>query len=326
MIEKTDHILITGGSGFLGQHLIKKLKDQGYDKITSLGSKQLDLRVKQEVDVVFRMLKPNVVIHAAAVCGGIFANQVAPARFLEDNTRINLNVVEACSMLKTTDCNFKKLVGIGTVCSYPKFAPTPFKEEDLWNGMPEETNMPYGLSKRLLLAHIQAANQQYGLPGIFLIPVNLYGQGDCFDEKRSHVVPALIKRIYDLKTNTKEGHKVPDLVCWGTGNASREFFHVDDAARGIILAMEKYDKIHPINLGNGKEVSIKKLVELLVKLMNFNGHIVWDETKPDGQPRRCLDVSRAKKEFNFEAQVLLEDGLKETIKWFEENYYARTSL
>lgn len=318
MINKNDHILVTGGFGFLGSHLIRKLKRQGYRNITPLGSSQVDLRIKGETDVVFRMLKPNVVIHAAAVCGGIGANKDAPARFLEENARINLNVIDACVKLHNSNYNFKKVIGIGSVCSYPKFAEVPFKEEDLWSGYPEETNAGYGLSKRLLLSHIQSCRQQHGLHGIFLIPVNLYGPNDCFDEGRSHVIPALIKKI-DNCMSVKEGHRSDTLVCWGTGSASREFFHVDDATRAIILAMERYDKPEPVNLGNGREVSIREVTEKLVELMGFDGEIVWDASKPDGQPRRCLDVSRARDEFGFEAQVKLEDGLKETIQWYKEH-------
>lgn len=320
MIEKNDHILITGGTGFLGSHLVDSLRLRGYKNLTILGRKYVDLQVKNEVTAVFSLLRPNVVIHAAATCGGIGANKEAPARFLEENARMNLNVVDACVKLHNSNCSFKKLIGIGSVCSYPKFAPVPFKEDDLWSGYPEETNAGYGLSKRLLLAHIQACRQQYGLPGIFLIPVNLYGPRDCFDEGRSHVIPALIKRIYDLKYPPGypkyQYPKTPDLVCWGTGKASREFFHVQDAAKGIILAMERYNKPEPINLGNGQEITIKNLTEKLVELMKFDGKIVWDASKPDGQPRRCLDVSRAKEEFGFEAMVSFERGLKETVDWY----------
>lgn len=315
MINKNDHIFITGGTGFLGQYIVEELQRRGYSNLTAIGSRKVDLKVRNEVGAVFRLTKPAVIIHAAAICGGIGANKEEPARFLEDNVRMNTNVVEAAAALARNGI-LKKFVGVGSVCSYGKYCPLPFKENDLWEGKPEETNLCYGLSKRMLLAHINAYREQDGFPGIFLIPVNLYGKRDSFDPAKSHVVPALIRRIDECMISPGF---TEDLVCWGTGSASRELFYVEDAARGIVDAMEKYDKADPVNLGNGQEITILQLVEMLAEKMNYKGNIIWDTSKPDGQPRRCLDVSRAKNEFGFEAKVSLSDGLDKTIAWYKEN-------
>lgn len=321
MINLNDHILITGGSGFLGGFIYEELFKRGFRNMTILSSKHVDLKSEEETKTVFRILRPKVVIHAAAVCGGIGANKDKPDKFLSDNARINLNVVDSCCSLFKSGTGFKKFVGLGSVCSYPKFTPIPFKEDDLWNGYPEETNAPYGLSKRLLLAHIQACRQRYDFPGVFLLPVNLYGPGDNFDPRSSHVIPAII-----LKVARAIREKRDHIVCWGTGNASREFFHAQDAASGICDAMEKYNGNDPVNLGNGTEITIKDLTEKIVYKMDFLGEIKWDHSKPDGQPRRCLDVSRAKEYFGFTAKINLDEGLQQTINWFNSNKEAQANL
>lgn len=302
-------ILLTGGGGFVGQHVYKKLLEKGIKKenIFIPRSKDYDLRKKEICEKITKNI--DIVIHLAGNVGGIGYNLEYPGTLFYDNITMGVNLIETSRINKV-----KKFVCIGTICAYPKFTPVPFKEEDLWNGYPEETNAPYGIAKKVLLVMLQAYRQQYGFNGIYLLPVNMYGPGDNFDPKVSHVIAALIKKIYDAK---KQGKK--EIVVWGDGSATREFFYVEDAAEAIILATEKYNKPDPINIGAGFEISIKELVEMLVKLMDFKGKIIWDKSKPNGQPRRMLDTTKAKKEFGFVAKTKFEDGLKKTIEWYYQN-------
>ena len=298
--------LVTGGAGFLGSFVVKNLREKGVSNkdIKVPRSKNMDLRVMENC---FNAVKDvDIVIHLAARVGGIGFNLKYPGTLFYDNAIIGIQLMEAARQE-----NVKKFVAIGTVCSYPKFTPVPFTEENLWNGYPEETNAPYGLAKKMLLVQSQAYRQQYGFNSIFLLPVNLYGPGDNFDLESSHVIPALIKKfIYAVETGKNE------VEVWGTGAASREFLYVADAAESIMLATEKYNKSDPINIGSGLEINIKDLVRLISKYTGFEGEIRWDDTKPDGQPRRCLVVSKAQEEFNFKAKVKFEEGLKKTIDWY----------
>lgn len=307
-------ILLTGGAGFVGKHIYKKLLKKGVKKenIIIPRSKAYDLREKRVCEEITKGV--DIVIHLAGNVGGIGYNREYPGSLFYDNITMGVNLIEAARKN-----NVKKFVCIGTICSYPKFTPVPFNEKDLWNGYPEETNAPYGIAKKALLVMLQAYRQQYGFNGIYLLPVNMYGPGDNFDPERSHVIPALIRKIYEAKLNNQD-----HIIVWGTGKASREFLYVEDAAEGIILATEKYNKSEPVNLGAGFEIKIKDLVKLLVKLMNFKGEIVWDKTKPDGQPRRMLDTSKAYKEFGFKAKTSFEEGLKKTIDYFIKNYNKLT--
>lgn len=303
-------ILVTGGAGFLGSRVVAKLtKERNVSpvKIRIPRSKEADLRSQRNCVQAVRSI--DVVIHLAAKVGGIGFNKENPATLFYDNAIMGIQLIDAAR------CEgVRKLVVIGTVCAYPKFTPVPFREEDLWNGYPEETNAPYGIAKKILLVQAQAYRQQYGFKAIYLLPVNLYGPGDNFDPKSSHVIPALIKKMVDAKLEGKN-----EIVVWGTGRASREFLYVDDAAEGILLAAEKYDKPEPINLGAGREILIEELVELIAELVGYDGRISWDRSKPDGQPRRCLDTSKAKREFGFEAKTKLTDGLRKTIDWYVKN-------
>ncbi len=304
-------ILLTGGAGFLGSSIAEQLRERGVrdDQIFIPRSKDLDLR-KWE-NCVTAVKGKDIVIHLAAKVGGIGFNQNNPGELFYDNAIIGIQVIEAARREGVEKC-----VVIGTVCAYPKFTPVPFKEEDLWNGYPEETNAPYGLAKKMLLVQTQAYRKQYGFNGIYLLPVNLYGPRDNFNPESSHVIPALIKKFVDA---VREKEKIVEV--WGTGTASREFLYVDDAARGIILATERYNKPDPVNLGAGNEISIRSLVEIIRKHTRFEGEIHWDTSKPDGQPRRCLAVSRAKEEFGFEATVPFDEGLKRTIAWYIKNQF-----
>ncbi|NQS88212.1 GDP-L-fucose synthase [Patescibacteria group bacterium] len=303
------NILLTGGAGFLGSHVNEELLSRGAkeENIMIPRFENCDLREKENCKEAVK--EKDIVIHLAANVGGIGYNQKYPADLFYDNIVMNTHLME-----EARKEGVGKYVSLGTVCAYPKYTPVPFKEEDLWNGYPEETNAPYGLAKKMQLVQSNTYREQYGFNSIFLIPVNLYGPRDNFDPERSHVVPALIKKIYNAKQEGR-GH----ITAWGTGKPTREFFYVEDAARGIVEATEKYDKSEPVNLGSGEEISIKALVELLKELMNFKGGIKWDTSKLDGQPRRKLDVSKAKKEFGFEAKVSLEEGLRKTIEWYLEN-------
>jgi len=300
-------ITVTGGNGFLGTRLIRKLgEERGCSSVFSADLPDYDLRKPEDIQKMYADQKPDVVLHLAAVVGGIGANKENPGRFFYDNAIMGIQLLhEAC--LQKID----KFVALGTICCYPKFCPVPFKEADLWDGYPEETNAPYGLAKKMLLVQSQAYRQQYGFNSIFLMPVNLYGPGDNFDPESSHVIPALIKKCVEAVKNGD-----PEVVVWGTGKASREFLYVDDAAEGIALAAEKFGKPDPVNIGAGFEITIKDLVELIAGLTGFNGKIVWDTSKPDGQPRRMLDTSLAEREFGFRARTTFEEGLKKTIDWY----------
>lgn len=308
---KDKKIIITGGAGFLGHHIIENLLSKGVPKenIFVPRIEDYDLRNESDIKKMFSDFKADIVIHLAAKVGGIGLNREKPGELFYDNLIMGVQLIEQARLH-----NIEKFVAIGTICAYPKFTTVPFKEEDIWNGYPEETNAPYGLAKKMLLVQSQAYRQQYNFNSIFLLPVNLYGPRDNFDPKSSHVIPALIKKVYDAKQNNQD-----KIVVWGDGSASREFFYAEDAAEAIVLATEKYDKPEPVNLGAGFEIKIKDLVNLICKLMDFNGEIEWDTTKPNGQPRRCLDVSKAQKEFGFNAKTDFEEGLKKTIKWYIES-------
>jgi GDP-L-fucose synthase len=305
---KDKKVVVTGGDGFLGRHLVAKIKAKNPKSIFIPKFSRYDLRKYEDCLEVAK--KGDVIIHLAANVGGIGYNREFPATLFDDNM-----LMGTFMMMAGREAKVKKYVAMGTVCAYPKFTPVPFKEENLWDGYPEETNAPYGLAKKMQLVQAQAYRQQYGFNAIFLLPVNLYGPGDNFNPKSSHVIPALIRKFVGAKRN---GEK--KVVVWGTGKASREFLYVDDAAEAILLATEKYDKIDPVNLGAGREIKIKALVGLIKKYTGYNGKIVWDKTKPDGQPRRMLDVSRAKKEFGFTAKSSFEKGLKETIDWYVKQF------
>ncbi len=299
-------VLVTGGAGFLGSFVVEKLQERRCNDIFIPASKDYDLVEMEAVKRLYRDAKPDIVIHLAARVGGIGANRANPGKFFYDNLMMGIQMMEI-----GRQAGIEKFVALGTVCCYPKFTPVPFREEDLWNGYPEETNAPYGLAKKMLLVQAQAYRQQYGFNAIYLLPVNLYGPRDNFDPEISHVIPALIKKCIDAIRNNE-----PSITVWGTGMATREFLYGEDAAEGILLAAEKYNKPGPVNLGAGFEISIKDLVELITKLTGFKGGIVWDTTRPDGQPRRMLDTSLAEKEFSFKAKTGFEDGLKKTITWY----------
>jgi len=301
-------ILITGGAGFLGSNVVHELTRLGCKHILVFRSSEYDLRSPAETARLFGDTRPQIVIHLAAVVGGIGANLANPGRFFYDNLMMGVDIIEQARLHRV-----EKVVAIGTVCAYPKFTPVPFREEDLWNGYPEETNAPYGIAKKMLLVQAQAYRQQYGLNSIYLLPVNLYGPGDSFDPEKSHVIPALIKKCFDAI------HSGADHIdVWGTGAASREFLYVEDCARAIVQATQHYDKPEPVNIGAGREIRIRELVELISDLSGFRGEIRWDPSKPDGQPRRCLDVSRAEREFGFRAQTDFRHGLLKTINWYRE--------
>jgi GDP-L-fucose synthase len=298
-------VLVTGGNGFLGRQVVKRLEAAGA-LVTAPRHDDFDLRTREGVDGALAEARPELVVHLAAVVGGIGANREYPGRFFYDNAMMGIQLMEAARLANVT-----KYVQVGTVCSYPKFTPVPFREEDLWNGYPEETNAPYGLAKKMLLVQAQAYRQQYGFNAIYLIPVNLYGPGDNFDPGSSHVIPALIKKCVDA---TEAGAEAIDV--WGTGSASREFLYVEDAANGIVLAAERYDGGEPVNLGIGSEIKIRELVGLIARLTGFSGEIRWDPSKPDGQPRRAIDTRRAREWFGFTAGTPFEEGLRRTIDWY----------
>lgn len=305
---KNKRITVTGGKGFLGKHLVKKLKESGYTQIFSAGHSNYDLVMREDIRRMYEDSNPDIVIHLAAKVGGIGFNHENPATLFYENLMMGVQMLhEGCLR------EIEKFVAIGTICAYPKFTPVPFKEEDLWNGYPEETNAPYGLAKKMMLVQSQAYRRQYGFNSIFLLPVNLYGPGDNFDPQSSHVIPALIKKCVDANLNNEK-----EILVWGTGEATREFFYVEDAADAIILATEKYNKSDPVNIGAGFEISIKELVGLIVELTGFEGRIIWDTSKPDGQPRRMLDTTKALKEFDFKAKTDFREGLKMTIEWYRK--------
>jgi len=301
-------VIVTGGAGFLGSYVVEKLKERGCKNIFIPRSKEYDLTKEKNVIRLYQDYPADIVIHLAAVVGGIGANQENPGKFFYDNL-----VMGAMLMEYTRQFEVDKFVAIGTICAYPKFTPVPFREKDLWNGYPEETNAPYGLAKKMMLVQSQAYRTQYGFNSIFLLPLNLYGPGDNFNPKSSHVIPALIKKFVEA---VEEGKG--EVICWGTGKPTRGFLYVEDAAEGILLAAEKYNKSDPVNLGTDLEISIKDLAELIGRLCRIKGKIIWDTSKPDGQPRRKLDTNRAEREFGFKAKMDFEEGLKKTVDWYRE--------
>jgi GDP-L-fucose synthase len=304
---KDKRVLLTGGAGFLGAYVVKMLHDRSCREVFAPQSEECDLREKEHIVRLLENTQPDIVLHLAAVVGGIGANLKNPGRFFYENALMGLQLIEQARRFKVP-----KFVCLGTICAYPKFTPVPFKEEDLWNGYPEETNAPYGLAKKMLLVQLQSYRQEFGLDGIYLLPVNLYGPRDNFDLEASHVIPAIIRKCLEARCR---GDK--KIVAWGTGNVSREFLYVEDAAEGILLAAEHYHKPEPVNLGSGQEITIRELVYLIRELSGFEGEIEWDASKPDGQPRRCLDTSRAEREFSFKATTNLREGLGKTVKWYE---------
>lgn len=303
---KNKRITITGGKGFLGKHLIRKFQERDFRNIAIADLPDYNLVGPEDVKKLYDETRPDIVVHLAAKVGGIGFNQENPASLFYDNLMMGVQLIHEGYLRR-----IEKFVAIGTICAYPKFTPVPFKEENLWNGYPEETNAPYGLAKKMMLVQSQAYRQQYGFNSIFLLPVNLYGPGDNFDPRSSHVIPALIKKCADAIENHED-----EITVWGTGQATREFFFVEDAAEAIVLATESYNKSEPVNIGPGFEISIKDLVALIAELTDFKGKITWDPTKPDGQPRRMLDTTRAFQEFGFKAKTGFREGLKKTIDWY----------
>jgi len=308
MSWSSERVVVTGGAGFLGSFVVEELRRRGAREIFVPRSAEYDLVDMDAVKRLYRDARPTLVLHLAARVGGIGANRDNPGRFFYDNLMMGVQLIEVARQV-----GLRKLVALGTICAYPKFCPVPFKEEDIWNGYPEETNAPYGLAKKMLLVQSQAYRQQYGLDSIVLFPVNLYGPRDNFDLHSSHVIPALIRKCVEARDRGDR-----QIVVWGTGAASREFLHVRDAAEGIVEAAEKYEKSEPVNLGAGFEIKIRDLVPLVARLCRFEGELVWDTTKPDGQPRRMLDTSRALREFGWKARIGFEEGLRETIAWYEQ--------
>ena len=306
-------IVVTGGAGFLGQHVVRTLRARGCTEIVVPRRSQYDLTREAQVERLYADAQPAVVLHLAAVVGGIGANRANPGRFLYDNLVMGTLLMEYARR-----AGVEKFVSLGTICSYPKCTPVPFREAHLWNGYPEETNAPYGLAKKMLLIQGQAYRQQYGFNAVHLLPVNLYGPGDNFDLASSHVIPALIRKCLEAVERRE-----PGIVCWGDGTPTREFLYVEDCAEAIVRAAERYDGAEPVNIGAGFEISIKELVELIVELTGFQGQIVWDTSQPNGQPRRCLDTSRAWELFGFRAQTDFREGLRRTIAWYTQRAAQR---
>lgn len=306
-------ITVTGGNGFLGSFVVSRLKEEGPSEICIPRSREFDLRLQGDVAKLYAQAKPHILIHLAATVGGIGANRSNPGRFFYDNMAMGIHIIEEARRYG----NLEKLVFVGTTCSYPKHTPTPFREEDLWNGYAEETNAPYGIAKKALLVMSEGYRQQYGLNSIYLIPANLYGPGDNFDPRTSHVIPALIRKFVEAKENGS-----PSVEVWGTGNVSREFLYVDDAAEGIVSATLRYASGDPVNLGTGTEILIRDLVKEIQELVGHSGRIIWDPTQPDGQPRRRLDVTKAQREFGFRARTDLRTGLANTLAWYLESRFG----
>ena len=305
-------VVVTGGAGFLGSFVVQKLRERGCSKIFVPRSKEYDLRDRDAINRLYKGAQPHIVIHLAAVVGGIEANRKNPGRFFYDNAIMGIQVMEFARQFKV-----EKFVAVGTICAYPKFTPVPFREEYLWNGYPEETNAPYGLAKKMMLVQSQAYRAQYGFNSIYLLPVNLYGPRDNFDLNTSHVIPALIRKCVEaLESKSRE------IVLWGDGTPTREFLYVEDAAEGILLATERYNGDQPVNLGIGEEISICDLAQLITAEVGYTGKIIWDTTKPNGQPRRCLDVSRARELFGFQAKYHLCDSIPKTVAWFKSIGYS----
>jgi GDP-L-fucose synthase len=299
-------VLVTGGTGFLGTHVVEALCEAGANAV-GIGSARYDLRDRQQIDRLLAEVSPDAVVHLAATVGGIGANRAEPGRFFYENALMGIEVIDACRTAKVP-----KTVVAGTVCAYPKFTPVPFREEELWAGYPEETNAPYGLAKKMLLVQAQAYRKQYGMNVVYVLPVNVYGPGDNFDPSSSHVIPAIIRKL--VQACESNAHEV---VVWGDGTPTREFLHVTDAARAFRLALEHFDGEEPVNIGSGDEISIRDLTELLADIIGFNGEIVWDTGKPNGQPRRALDTSLAKELFGFEAMIPLSEGLRDLVAWYQ---------
>jgi len=305
---KEKQVLVTGAAGFLGSHVVEKLQERGCQEIFVPRSKDYDLREKESIIRLYDEIKPEIVIHLAAVVGGIGANRKYPGNFFYDNAIMGIQLIEYARRFEV-----KKFVCAGTICAYPKYTPVPFREEDLWNGYPEETNAPYGLAKKMLLVQLQAYRQQYRFNGIYLLPVNLYGPRDNFNPEYSHVIPAIIKKFVDARDRGDD-----KIVAWGTGEASREFLYVEDAAEAIVLAAELYNKPDPVNIGSGEEIKIKDLIHIVKELTHFEGTVEWDPSQPDGQPRRMLDTTKAFEEFGFRAETSFREGLERTIRYYEE--------
>ena len=303
---KNKKVIVTGGAGFLGKFVVRKLDERGCKNIFIPVIEEYDLRDVNVIKRMYASAKADIVIHLAATVGGIGANLGKPGSYFYDNLIMGIQLIEQARVN-----DIEKFVVIGTICAYPKITPVPFREENLWNGYPDEITGPYGLAKKMLLVQSQAYRQQYGFNSIFLLPVNLYGPGDNFDPKLSHVVPALIRKFYEAKINDSD-----EVIVWGTGKATREFIYAEDCAEGIVKAAQSYDKSEPVNIGTGIETPIKDLAEKIKDLIGYKGRIVWDASKPDGQPRRCLDVSRALKEFGFKAKTNFDVGLRSTVEWY----------
>ncbi|MEP6911395.1 MAG: GDP-L-fucose synthase [bacterium] len=309
-------VLVTGGNGFLGRFIVKRLRSFGDLEVFTPRRSEYDLLQASDIERVLSKTRPDLIIHLAAVVGGIGANQKNPGKFFYENLMMGVQLIE-----QARQCGVEKFVALGTVCAYPKFTPTPFREDDLWNGHPEETNAPYGLAKKMMLVQSQSYRQQYGYNSIFLLPANLYGPGDNFDPESSHVIPALIRKCVEAR-----GSGAPFVEVWGTGNASREFLYVDDCAEAIVRAAAIYNESDPVNIGTGDEIKISELVQIIVKFTRFEGEIRWQTDKPDGQPRRRLEVSRAFEKFGFRAQTPFAEGLKRTIEWYETHRSAERTV